>query len=230
MNVFGKQLEWDDYVFMNKPWWKDIQETDIEDPIIHEWKYKFPWTKMTIQEEVLTDIGDKELKDKEIEVSGFVGILEDGDHKHKNGFVLFRRGRAVEGIGDRYFPRAISGTQSRAHRYIRLFGEIHFRNTKISFDKSKLNIDKDTRDQIFTAIAHNLKLVEFNGQKYNLISQAEKHRPNFVRKTAQTAVKNYQNSSKKKKTKIPKARLDEIVEKVYDKTYEDQIKKPYRKK
>ena len=58
--------------------------------------------------------GNKKEVERNVIVSGFVGILPDGDHKGKNGFVLFRRGRAIEGQIERIYPKEISGQQSRS--------------------------------------------------------------------------------------------------------------------
>ena len=76
------------------------------DPV--EWKYKFDWFPISYDEEVLNSDGKIIKKRSNIEISGFVGILPDGNHKGKNGFVLFRRGRVVEGVNERIYPIDIS--------------------------------------------------------------------------------------------------------------------------
>ena len=92
----------------------------------YEWKFKFPWNDIPYTEEVL--VNDKIIKkESKISVCGFVGILPDGDHKEKNGFVLFRRGRVVEGYDQRIYPIDISGRSARDFKHIRLYGELHLR-------------------------------------------------------------------------------------------------------
>ena len=74
--------------------------------------------KLPYEEEVLLDDDQVIKKEIIIEVSGFIGILPnakdiyDGKQKGKNGFCLFRRGRMVEGMNDRIYPRDISSVSS----------------------------------------------------------------------------------------------------------------------
>ena len=221
-NVFGKTLKWNEHNFLKEQWFEDRQiYFNDNDPV--EWKYKFDWFPISYDEEVLNSDGKIIKKRSNIEISGFVGILPDGNHKGKNGFVLFRRGRVVEGVNERIYPIDISGKNSRGFKYIRLYGEIHFRNVEISFDKTKLAIDKETRDEIFTVISSLLKEVEFveyPGKKFNLLKQADKHRSKFTRESAKKAI----NSIKPRKRTLLDIEKEEIIkDKVYTDDYEKDI-------
>ena len=175
LDVLGEKLIWEEYGFLNKPWYEDILN-DIKSNNI-EWKYKFPWFNYPVEENIFSDDGSLiRTQKRNIEVSGFVGILPDGNHKGKNGFVLLRRGRVVEGVDNRIYPIHISGKSARAFKYIRLYGEIHFRGADISFDKSKILINNEIRNKIFDAISGYLKNIEFESKHYDLILQADKHR------------------------------------------------------
>ena len=157
---------------------------------------------------------------KQIEISGFIGILPDGKHKGNNGFTLFRRGRAVEGISDRIFPKDISGNSARGFKYIRLYGELHFRNVDISFDKTKLNINNERRDEIFGVIANMIKKIELgkNGKKYNIIQQADKHRATFSKANVKKSVDFLIKTEKKR------GNLNIILpNENYDTNFEDKI-------
>ena len=41
LDVLGDKLSWEEYGFLKKPWYKDIEQGIKSDNI--EWKYKFPW-------------------------------------------------------------------------------------------------------------------------------------------------------------------------------------------
>lgn len=213
---------WEEYGFLNKPFWKDIKVNNIEDPKDYEWKFKFPWTDIPYTEEVL--INDKVIKkESSIKVCGFVGILPDGDHKEKNGFVLFRRGRVVEGYDQRIYPIDISGRSAREFKHIRLYGELHFQNVEISFDKTKLSINREKRDDIFSIIANMLKRVNYDGREFNLINQANEHRVNVSKKSTKKAIENYKEKAKKEKTEAYVIKEEKVATEIYDVTFEEQI-------
>ena len=193
-----KPLHWKESGFLKAQWWKDRQSKILVDSPKRDWKFKFKWKELSFDEEVLED--DKIVHKKTpVEFSGFVGILPDGDQKSSNGFTLFRRGRMVEGIDNRIFPRAISSSSARSHQYIKLYGEIHFRNVDISFDKTKLSINREKRDEIFFVISTLLKNIEFeDGMKYNLINQASNYRSKYKQITAKVAIEAIIDSNKKK--------------------------------
>lgn len=174
LDVLGEKLKWEEFGFLNKPLRKNIVDR-IQSPNI-EWKYKLDWQKANYKETVKDQDGNIKEIERKIEISGFVGILPDGNHKGKNGFVLLRRGRVIEGISERIYPTQISGRSSRAFKYIRLYGELHFRNVDVSFDKSKLSINTEKRNEVFAALAGLLKNVAIQGKNYDLIKQADAHR------------------------------------------------------
>ena len=201
-----KPLKWEEYGFLKKWWYKDYQEDLNRESILHEWKYKIPLTPIDYEEEVQDQKGNIIKVKKPIKISGFIGILPDGQQKGKNGFVLFRRGRVVEGSETRIFPKRISGPSPRAAKSIRLFGELHFSNVDVSFDKSKLSISQKRKDEIFGVLATMIKNVVFETdpkkRKLNFINQAEKYRPTF---NIEDAI----NAAKKLISETPKIR-DEI--------------------
>ena len=221
-NVFGETLKWEEYNFLKEQWYEDRQ-IHFNDNKSIEWKFKFDWMPLSYDEEVLNRDGDIEKRKSNIEISGFVGILPDGEHSGKNGFSLFRRGRVVEGIDKRVFPIDISGKSARSFKYIRLYGELHFRNVDISFDKTKLAINKETRDEIFTVISSlikNVEFPEFPGKKFNFISQADKHRAKFSRPTAKKAIESIKT---RKKTDLDIKAEEVLKNKVYDDDYEYKL-------
>ena len=221
-NVFGETLKWEEYNFLKEQWFEDRQ-IYFNDNKSLEWKYKFDWMPITYEEEVLSAEGNIEKIKSDIEISGFVGILPDGEHSGKNGFTLFRRGRVVEGIDKRVFPIDISGKSARSFKYIRLYGELHFRNVEISFDKTKLAINKETRDEIFTVISSlikNVEFPEFENKKFNFISQADKHRAKFSRPTAKKAIESIKS---RQKTDLNLKIEEELRTKVYDDKYENNL-------
>ena len=59
-----------------------------------------------------------------------------------------------------------------------MYGEIHFKNVEVSFDKSQLNISNEVKDEIFNVISLILKKTSLGneGQEFNLINQADRHR------------------------------------------------------
>jgi hypothetical protein len=213
---------WEEYGFLNKPFWKDIKVNNIDDPKDYEWKFKFPWTDIPYTEEVL--VNDKVIKkESSIRVCGFVGILPDGDHKEKNGFVLFRRGRVVEGNDQRIYPIDISGRSARDFKHIRLYGELHFQNVEISFDKTKLSINREKRDDIFAVIANMLKKVNYGGREFNLLNQASEHRVNVSAKSTKKAIENYKENVKKVKTEAYVIKEEKVATEIYDLRFEEQI-------
>ncbi len=215
----GEPLEWKENNFLIAPWHKDVK-LDKENLKKYEWKKKIEPEEIKYKETVRDRNGNKKEVERNVIVSGFVGILPDGDHKGKNGFVLFRRGRVVEGQMDRIYPKDISGQQSRGFKFIRLYGEIHFKNVEVSFDKSQLNISSEIKDHIFNVISLILKKtsVGADGKEYNLITQASEHRARDVSKSKKLKKFLEDNSEKSKSVE------DELIEKqialnYYDKEY-----------
>lgn len=213
---------WTEHGFLNKPFWKDLKMNQNDEIKNYQWKFKFPWNDIPYTEEIL--INDKIVKkESAIQVCGFVGILPDGDHKGKNGFVLFRRGRVVEGYDQRIFPIDISGRSARDFKHIRLYGELHFKNVDISFDKTKLSINRERRDDIFSIIANMLKKVNYDGREFNLINQASEHRVNSNVKSTKKAIEKYKEKVKKEKTEAYTINEEKAASEVYDINYEEKI-------
>lgn len=216
--LFGEDhSNWKEYGFLNKPYFKEVQIEKNLNAKNLEWKFKFPWQSIPYEDEVLDSDGNLSKKTSDIGISGFVGILPDGEHKGRNGFVLFRRGRVVEGYDQRIYPIDISGKSARGFKYIRLYGELHFKNVDISFDKTKLSINRERREDIFSVIATMLKEVEIEGKKYNLLSQADKHRVKFNYVDSKKAIDNYKKTQNQEKSLEYKLRESLIAnEKISD--------------
>lgn len=226
----GENLVWEEYGFLKAPWWKEIQIKHNEQAPDIEWKFKFDWMSIPYEDEYQQQDGTIVIKETEIKVAGFVGILPDGGSKGKNGFVLFRRGRAVEGVvGDKVFPVDISGRQARSFKHIRLYGEIHFDNVDISFDKSKLSINRERRDEIFAVIATMLKNVIFDSSgsiKYDLISQSDKHRAKYSIPTASKAIESISDKISESEVNVDEtSTINEQIAAnvVFDSNYEETV-------
>jgi hypothetical protein len=125
-------------------------------------------------------------------------------------------------MNDRIYPKDISSVSPRSRQYIKLFGEIHFRNVDISFDKTKLSINRDKREHIFQTIATLLKRIDFgDGKAYNLLAQADKYKSSFERNTAKKAIENQLERNKNKnRTVLNELAENEAAKIEYDDTYE----------
>ena len=219
--IWNKEpLSWKENNFLVAPWHKDVK-LNKENIKKYEWKKKIEPEPISYKETVRDRNGNKKEVEKNVIVSGFVGILPDGDHKAKNGFVLFRRGRAVEGHIERIFPKEISGQQSRAFKFIRLYGEIHFKNVEVSFDKSQLNINSEIKDHIFNVISLILKKTSLGsyGEEFNLISQADGHRARTNITKSKKLKKFLEETSEKSKTIEEELIEKQIAINKYDKDY-----------
>jgi len=226
----GELLTFTEHNFLKAPWWKDIQIAQNENAQEKEWKWKFPWRKIEINDEELTLEGEVRKISKIVEVTGFIGILPDGDHKGKNGFALFRRGRVIEGIDSRVTPVPISTNSARSFKYIRMYGEIHFRNIDVSFNKSKLSIDNETRNDIFAVLAEEIKKYEIDGDNFDMLQQADKHRVGFKIANAKNAIE-LRRRHNLEKIELPelfeeKMKVQQDIAKtIIDESYDKQINK-----
>ena len=225
----GEKLKFKEYGFLNAPWWKSIQIDENQNSEKIEWKLKFPWKKIKIgDKEFNKETGEIIAINKTIEVSGFIGILPDGDHKNKNGFTFFRRGRIIEGIDSRIHPISISTASSRSFKYIRLYGEIHFRNVEVSYNKSSLTIDSESRNDIFSILALEANKFSYEGDVFDLLQQADKHRASYKITDAKNAIESRKNKAKKN-IEIPQIfkkeqkKLEEIRAIKLDENYEKSI-------
>ena len=76
-------------------------------------------------------------------VKGFIAILETQSTSTDNGFLLFRRGRAIDSSGDeKYRPTVLSG-EVGSPRYKRIFGELELEGFEVSFNKGTFLQDED---------------------------------------------------------------------------------------
>jgi hypothetical protein len=197
----NEKLEWTEYGFLLQQWYEDRQADEyINSPLI-EWKYNIPRQEIEWTEDIM-DRYSAEIKrvNKRLVVSGFVGILPDGDQAHKNGFVITRRGRVIEGYDSRIFPVPISTRQSRSFEYVRIYGELNFDEVEVSFDKSRLSISQDVRDMCFSQIATALRKIRFDAyeaKELNLLKQAREYRAKFTRKEVVKGIEKYHSYHRK---------------------------------
>ena len=197
----NEKLEWVEYGFLKQQWFEDRQgEEYLSTPTI-EWKYKIPKQEIEWIEDIMDRQSAQRVKaKKKLVVSGFVGILPDGDQAHKNGFVITRRGRIIEGYDSRIFPVPISTRQSRSFEYVRIYGELNFDEVEVSFDKSKLSISADIRDLCFSQIAQALRKIKFeedSTRELNLLKQAREYRAKFTRKEVVKGIEKYHTHHRK---------------------------------
>lgn len=196
-----EKLEWKEYGFLNQQWYEDRQGDEFVSSPLIEWKYDIPKQEIEWTEDIM-DRTSAEIKkvNKRLVVSGFVGILPDGDQAHKNGFVITRRGRVIEGYDSRIFPVPISTRQSRSFEYVRIYGELNFDEVEVSFDKSRLSISQDIRDMCFTQIANALRKIRFDedpDRELNLLKQAKEYRAKFTRKEVVKGIEKYHTHHRK---------------------------------
>ena len=151
---FGEKLVWEEYGFLKQQWYLDRQGETLKDTPFFEWKHEIKEQPIEWNEEIMDRVNSKvTIVHKRLVVSGFVGILPDGQQKSKNGFVITRRGRVIEGFDDRIFPYEISTRSARDHQYIKMYGELNFDEVEVSFDKTKLSISQEVRNGCFMIIA-----------------------------------------------------------------------------
>lgn len=223
----GELLKFSEFNFLKAPWWKAIQIDKDENAKEIEWKWKFPWRKIEIIDQEMLPNGEINDVSRIVEVSGFIGILPDGEHKNKNGFTLFRRGRVIEGFDARVYPEVISTKSARSFKYIRMYGEVHFRNVDVSFNKSKLSIDSGARNEIFSVLATEIKKIESEGQKYDMLQQADKHRVGFKIANAKNAIESLkrQNAERVETPEVfeEKKKAQEVIAKtIIDESYDQK--------
>ncbi len=227
--AFGEHLKWKEYGFLKQQWYKDRQGDELINSAVIEWKYEIKKQPIEWEEDVMDkyDSTINKIK-KRLVVSGFVGILPDGNQAHKNGFVITRRGRVIEGFDQRIFPSPISSRSSRSFQYVRIYGELNFDEVEVSFDKSKLSISQDIRDICFTQIAEELKKIKFpedQNQTYNLIKQANEHRAKFSREEVSKGIENYHKVHEKNDDYILDQGLNIVGQMTFDKEYHEELHK-----
>lgn len=81
-------------------------------------------------------------KNSKYKVTGFIGVLETMSTDKENGFLIFRRGRAIGHSGDdKYRPYALCG-QVGSPQYKRIFGELSVEGFDVSFQKNAFQEDE----------------------------------------------------------------------------------------
>lgn len=125
--------------------------------------------------------------------TGFIALLRDIDST-KNGFVLLRRGRVIEGAeyDGRYFPK-MSGSIG-TFRYKRLFGELELEGFDVSFNKNAIQ-DRENLEALMDALRDEIRTPEFD-----IFKQADDYRLNESQKVVKKLIKKHDNNAKKAKT------------------------------
>lgn len=81
-------------------------------------------------------------KNGKYKVTGFIGVLETMSTDKDNGFLVFRRGRAIGYSGDdKYRPSNLCG-QVGSMQYKRIFGELSVEGFDVSFQKNAFQEDE----------------------------------------------------------------------------------------
>lgn len=122
------------------------------------------------------DTSDSLLWKKKIDISfgtykvhGFIAVLAK-IKQGRNGLSLFRRGRVIEGVGDKkYFPKKLTGS-SGGFRHKRIFGELELEGFDVTYDKQRFTGNKDF-DMLFDHIHRELISPDFP-----LLQQADHYR------------------------------------------------------
>jgi hypothetical protein len=226
--AFGEKLEWDEFGFLTQQWYQDRQGEVLKKTPFFEWKHEIKEQPIEWTEDVMDRANSKVTRvNKRIVVSGFVGILPDGQHKSKNGFVITRRGRVIEGYDERIFPHQISTRSARDFQYVRMYGELNFDEVEVSFDKSKLSISQEIRDLCFGIISDELKSLIFEEdptRKYNMLKQAKEYRAKFTRQEVIKGIGKFHESHQKKDSIYVDFGLNDVGNKTFDNKYNDQRK------
>ena len=102
-------------------------------------------------------------------VHGFIAVLAK-IKQGRNGLSLFRRGRVIEGVGDKkYFPKKLTGS-SGGFRHKRIFGELELEGFDVTYDKQRFTGNKDF-EMLFDHIHRELIAPDFP-----LLQQADYYR------------------------------------------------------
>lgn len=124
-------------------------------------------------------------------VKGFIGVLEVMSNNKENGFLIFRRGRAIGNTGDdKLRPIELCGHVG-SPQYKRIFGELEVEGFDVSFQKNSFQEDeafsefiKDLSDDLKTKIKKNL-IKDIFGQAQHYIKDRTVQE---TKKTAKTVV------------------------------------------
>ena len=183
INAFGEVLKYEEseFLFEQNRSERDQFMTLKESPKI-EWKYKFDMPVTNHK------------NGKKLQFSGFIGVLSKMKIG-RNGFSYFRRGRVVQGSGDKkMFPKILSGSQG-SPQYKRIFGEFHFDDldgdiVESTFNKNAFQ-DEDFINQCIESLRHHVKALSFEeypGKKFNLLSEAQRYLSGFDSKKTTKAI------------------------------------------
>lgn len=141
---------------------------------------------------------------------GFIAILAK-IKQGQNGLSLFRRGRVIEGVGDKkYFPKKITGSAG-GFRYKRIFGELELEGFDVTYDKQRFTGNNDFK-MLFDHIHRKLITPQFP-----LLQQADHYRvrSNSINVQRGSLAKNMVQELQTKQTTLLNTRptiLDEPVE------------------
>lgn len=109
-------------------------------------------------------------------VTGFIGVLEKMSTSSENGFLIFRRGRAIGHSGDdKYRPQVLCG-QVGSPQYKRIFGELSVEGFEVSFQKNSFQ-----EDEAFTGFIADLAEDLKSKIKRHLIKDLFGQAQNFVK-------------------------------------------------
>lgn len=108
-------------------------------------------------------------KSGKYKVTGFIGVLETMSTDKENGFLVFRRGRAIGYSGDdKYRPYELCG-QVGSMQYKRIFGELSVEGFDVSFQKNAFQEDEafkqfieDLAEDLHDKIRYNKCIDVFN--------------------------------------------------------------------
>ena len=120
-------------------------------------------------------------------VKGFIGVLEVMSNNKENGFLIFRRGRAIGNTGDdKLRPIELCG-QVGSPQYKRIFGELEVEGFDVSFQKNSFQED-EAFSQFIEDISLDLKAKIKKNLIKDIFGQAQHYlKDRTVQETKKTA-------------------------------------------
>lgn len=155
-----EKLEYEEVEILESEIWKDI-ESKKKNAKKYLWKKKID----------ITSDG--------IKVTGFAAIRQKASTS-KAGFVLFRRGRIIQGLDPTYRPSIIFNN-TNSYEYQRIFGELHFENISVDFTKSSFLWNPAQEERLLNKLS-----LEMDKDPLPLLKQAKKYRVNRNQKDFKT--------------------------------------------
>lgn len=155
-------------------------------------------------------------------VTGFIGVLEKMSTSSENGFLIFRRGRAIGHSGDdKYRPQVLCG-QVGSPQYKRIFGELSVEGFEVSFQKNSFQED-EAFSGFIADLAEDLKLKikrhlikDVFGQAQNYVKdKTVVETKKLARKLITTITKSFVTKQEQLSTTLfdsPSAAVDPVVE------------------